>query len=636
MKNYKPWIWTELLSFDNVQQDLGVSAYLAKTGFIPEVICLMSSTPDIVFLHKPLTEEIVLSPAICSRDGHAGNEERRRQDWTNFQLRDLVGSLHNAGIKVYLSLFTVFYQDKHHHEWTSDHHEALQEWDFQGKGLNVNVLRRFKNGTYVEDFFIEKLVTVAQDYGFDGWHGPDGFGPLGSGALPYTDCSDDMMGQFSETLNSKLPECVSCISDGDIKILQKRMEWIWANLRKEWIKFNTNRWATFWTKVTAAMHKINKKTAINSAWTKASFEAEYRYGIDYKKIMDTKVDHMVVETVANGVSLSGGREQDYHYEYLAMLMTIKAYAPEMKLITLHGVKDVVENWDLLRHAPTMLQREFYSLANVYYRGKRISEGFLTCLGDGIKAEEWKMLRDLWDFSFDGKSQKQGSVTVIWSDDAHNKLLDDYLQHGTWSVCRQMQYLLERGVQVQNIDRIENLNKVSGTIFIANVHLLGSAELKKVEAYRDGEVIMTERRDGRYICKTLNKDISSSPCSFKDYRPPLGFRDPISYCTINDEFWDAIANTLNALESLVSTDNKDVSFMTQVMDENTLILAVKNKKFTYLAPVITFTRNIKELHVISSFPWTKQQFSGKSFTLNKVPPKGVVVIKVSLDMNELID
>jgi hypothetical protein len=627
--NYEPWIWTEFLAFDNTSKDFGVSAYLEKTGFIPEVICLLSSTPDIVLQHQPLTEEIVLSPAICSRDGHAGNEERRRQDWTNFQLRSLVKSLQQAGVKVYLSLFTVFYQNEHHHEWMSDHPEALQEWDYQGKGLNINVTRRFNDGTYIEDYFIGKMVQTIVDYGFDGWHGPDGFGPLTSGALVCTDCGDDIMDQFAATIQTELPECVTCVSNENTDLLIERMAWIWGNVRKEWIKFNINRWAAFWTKMTAALHNVNKKAAINSAWTKACFEAEYRYGIDYKKIMNTQVDYMIVETVAAGVALSGGDDFDLHYEYLAMFMEIKAYAPELKLISLHGIKDITENWDLLRHAPTMLQREFYSLANVYYGGKRVSSGFLACLGDGIKADEWTSLRELWDASFAGDSIKQGVVTVIWSDDAHSKLLDDYIAHGTWNNCKQMQTLMENGVQVQNIDRIENLDKVTGTIFVANAHLLNPAELRKIKDYQNGEVYMTERTAEAYIGKMLHKELVSSDYSFTDDGAPKGFRDFLNYCTIDDEFWVKMAESINQLDTLVRTDNNNLRLMTQIIDENNFILAVKNDIFSYQCPEIVFERNIASLEVTSEFPHTEQEVSGNKLTLRKVPPKGVVTMKVCL-------
>jgi hypothetical protein len=624
---HEAWIWTELLAFDNTQKDFGVVEYINRTGFVPEAICLLSSTPDIVFQHCGMDKEIILSPAVCSRDGHSGNEERKRQAWTNFQVKALIEELHRTGTQVYLSLFTVYYEDRYQHEWMSDHPEVLQEWDFQGKGLNINVLRRLKDGRYVEDIFIDKVVQITLDYGFDGWHGPDGYGPLTSGAIAYTDCGDDIMKQFAETLDCKLPECVACVSNGNTDILQKRMNWIWGNLRKEWIRFNTGRWAAFWTKMTAAMHKINKKTVINSAWTRACFEAEYRYGIDYKKIMDTNVDYMIVETVAAAVALSNGAGYDSHYEYLSMLMEIKAYAPDMKLIILHGVKDACERWDLLRHAPTMPQREFYALANVYYDRKRILKGWLTCLGDDIRPEEWKMLRDLYASCVAGKSKKQGNVTVIWSDNAYSKLLDDYLQYGTWNTAMQMQCLMERGAQIQNIARIENLDEVDGTIFVANSHLLNPAELQKIRNYRCGEVIMTERRVDKYVCKTLNKNISSSPCPFEDKKPPAQFKDSMSYCAVNDEFWDKIADAMSA-DSIVSTDNRDVSFMTQIIDKKSFILGIINKKFTYQRPKIIFTRNIKKLEVISRFP-PEQEFSGKSFILQKLPPKGVVSVKVTL-------
>ena len=81
---YEPWIWTELLAFDNTQGGLGVEAYLTRLGFVPQGISIMASASDFVMLHESLEEERPLFQDVCTRFGHAGNEERARQDWTNW------------------------------------------------------------------------------------------------------------------------------------------------------------------------------------------------------------------------------------------------------------------------------------------------------------------------------------------------------------------------------------------------------------------------------------------------------------------------------------------------------------------------------------------------------------------------
>ncbi|MEI6504243.1 MAG: hypothetical protein WCP21_24790, partial [Armatimonadota bacterium] len=102
--NYEAWLWTELLAFDNTSCDLGVGEYLERLGFTPTGISLMASASDFIVLHEDLSEERPLFPDVCARFGQAGNEERQRQDWTNFQLRDLVAKLQAAGVQVYVSV----------------------------------------------------------------------------------------------------------------------------------------------------------------------------------------------------------------------------------------------------------------------------------------------------------------------------------------------------------------------------------------------------------------------------------------------------------------------------------------------------------------------------------------------------
>lgn len=660
--NYEPWIWTELLAFDNTQSDLGVKEFLDKTGFIPAVICLMSSTPDIVLQHQPLTEELTLSPAICSRDGHGGNEERRRQEWTNFQLKNLVDCLHSAGVEVYLSLFTVFYQNKHHHEWMSDHPEALQEWDFQGKGLNINVTRRFKDGSYIEDYFIDQTVKTVVDYGFDGWHGPDGYGPLTSGTIAYTDCADDVMGQFADSLQRKLPECITCSSGGNTDILQARMKWIWANLRMEWIQFNAKRWETFWRKMTDAMHKINRKTAINSAWTKAPFESLYRYGIDYKRIAAAGVDAMIVETVAANLQL-GVNDRDRHFEFLAMLMQIKAYAPNMKLIFLHGVKDIVEQYDLIHHSPTSLERENYSLANMFVQDsdgslKRCADGFLVCLGDGIKQEEWSWLKKHWDLGFSARPESNCGLTVVWTDSALIKSVESYIATGMPDHHRLVYPLMENGVQIQAYVRIEDINASSGPLLVLNPQLLDKKELSMILKHKSSPVIMLGGRcdelpeadifiedapaeDSLVCCiynvahetsLTVNPEMKSF-AAYCESPVPLRFVEDINYHEFTSKFMQICAEKIAAKVNSIAITNTgaDVKASVQILEtvvaDGVSHIAVSNSSLIYSKCGVDLKRRIESVKILSDFPIADIEPSGSTFNI-KVPGKGIVVLEVT--------
>src|SRR5690606_28840715 len=122
------------------------------------------------------------------------------------------------------------------------------------------------------------------DYGFDGWHAADGWGPA-RGPLSYAEYSDDMFQQFVEAERIDVPSKIQ-FNCGDSQAKHEaRADWIWQSRRREWLNFNTDRWAAFHRKQAAAVHAIGKQVVINSAWTRDPFEAVYRYGIDYRKII---------------------------------------------------------------------------------------------------------------------------------------------------------------------------------------------------------------------------------------------------------------------------------------------------------------------------------------------------------------
>ncbi|MBM3501076.1 MAG: hypothetical protein FJX74_20690, partial [Armatimonadetes bacterium] len=286
MRPHERWVWTELIGFDRDQPDRGVAEYLAAAGFVPDGVCLLLTCPDFVLSHRDRPDEVDLPPDFCARNAHERNPLRRRQTWTNWDLKALIRGLHDRGIQVYLTVFT--WSSRFRHAWLRDHPEVGPVVRDAGWSASVNALARLSDGRYLEDLWIEKLTEVLEDYGFNGWHGADGFGPLG-GPIYRLCVSDDMVGQFAESGAAPLPPEVTGSCGHDLEKLEARAAWIWRHAREAWIAFYAERWARFWRKTVAALHARGKRAVINSAWGREPFESLYRYGIDYRRIAKTGV-----------------------------------------------------------------------------------------------------------------------------------------------------------------------------------------------------------------------------------------------------------------------------------------------------------------------------------------------------------
>jgi len=499
-RNHERWIWLELIGFDQDQPDFGVDEYLHTTGFVPDAICWLLSSIDFILLHGGMETETSLPADLCSREGHEHNQDRKRQVWTNHQVRGLIDQLHERGVEVYATVFAQYHGDRHHQEWASDHPEVRVPYPSLGRMGGINPLRRLRDGTYFEDFFLAKLLEVLEDYGFDGWHGADGYGPL-SGPIYEVDFSDDLVAQFAAARGSPLPEEVESGWGGDYEKLRNRARWIWTNRRHEWIEFYADRWAAFWRKMVGGLHQHGKKAVINSAWGRAPFESLYRYGIDYQRIAATGIDGIVVETVAAGLSLDprpNCSDPLRHHDFLSMLLLLKAYVPDTKLIFLHNTHDIVEGWDVLRHAPALLEKEIYALANVFVTGRegkprRAADGFLVGLGDGLRRHEWQWLRDRWDAFFTSPPQRVLGATLVWSEALVRDQVPDFTRTRTWFAHRLLFHLLRQGAPVQSAVRVAHLDQVDGALLGLNPHLWPKPELERVFAYANGPAILVGRK-----------------------------------------------------------------------------------------------------------------------------------------------
>lgn len=663
MRAHERWVWTELIGFDNQQPDLGVGQYLDTAGFVPTAVCLLIGSPDFVLSHVGMEQEAALAEEYCSRDGHEFNQERKRQAWTNHQLRSLVRGLRGRGVQVYLSLFAKYSRDKSHREWISDHREVLQVWKSSGFAWALNPLARLNDGTPFEEVFARQMVRTLADYEFDGWHGADGWGPM-SGSLQEVSFSDDMIDQFAAMPGLEPPEVVTQRCVFDVPKLTARADWILWHKRAEWSAFYAERWALFWKTMVTALHGAGRKAVINSAWGRAPFESLYRYGIDYQRIAATGVDAIIVETVAAGLAMDPrlGNE-DRHDDFLSMLMLLRACVPDTKLIFLHNVHDVVEQWDAIRHIPTVMEREIYSLANVFHTKtdgtlRPSADGFLVCLGDGLHRDEWRWLEERWKLAFSPQPQRTLGATVVWSDAAFRAEMSDFIQTRSWHTHRLLARLMSSGASVPSTIHVSAVEKTRGALLVPNAHLLPPDELAAVLKYRGGPIMLVGRKTsampkadvefrdvyppnelwcGVYGAQPpapseIAKDGEEAPLGdVMSLSIPRSYWDELAYRKASTSFIHACAQTLQRISTpiTVTAQAESVAIMPVEQSDGRIRIVIKNRTATYARPQIDIGQPISSVEVRTCFPSVAIRPEGSKFSV-RVPGRGITVVDVALE------
>ena len=297
-------IWIELIGFDNTLPDYGVREFLSRMPVKPEFVTLLLFDAELVHTHAGLEHDFFIGELQCSYFGRPYNEERRRQEWTAFQLRGLVAELKKSGIEVFPSFFdfvvTPARAERHNVRrrepvWIDGHPELLTV-DRYGTRRDEDfcLWKHLADGTLYEDFFVKQLIAFLKDYGFTGFHGADGFGHPRL-ALCKGDFSADMTAQFSEFADLTLPELPP----------PELATWILAYQREAWSRFHAARHAAFWTKLAGALKRENLRCYLNTGWTRDPFEALFRYGVDYRKLAACGIDGFFAEASAAVRELEG-------------------------------------------------------------------------------------------------------------------------------------------------------------------------------------------------------------------------------------------------------------------------------------------------------------------------------------------
>lgn len=469
-------IWMQMLGFERNDPDRGAKRYIDHIGFVPDSICALLFHTDFINLHRGMDEEYELFADNCAYFGIPRNKERERQPWTNYDLRLLIKELKKHGVDFYAGIMGIYMNELNHHEFMTEHPELRSlrlDSDY-----NLCCLKRFKDGTYYEDFFVKKLVETLVDYDCAGVHLADKFCP--SDRIYASDWSWDMADQFMSHSGTVMPESVMATKDDDSFESRKiRHSYIWGNLRRELIDFYEWRWERFMKKVCDAVHAVGKQVWVLGMYCTDPFETRCIYGFDTKRVMDAGVDCITANILPTSVKMDNPKSADFFCRMHIELPLLRAQVGEKKVVSMLGIQDASEEWSILDHDPTRLERDIFTITSHRRFDKEgcdnSADGLFLCLGDGIPKTGWDFLKLRIAKGFEADVAHCYSPVILWSDTASERMLDAYIENKRTSPLKQCWELFHSGVVFGGAVRTDNLDYFEGCLFVPNFDLLSDGE-----------------------------------------------------------------------------------------------------------------------------------------------------------------
>ncbi len=655
--NFINTTWIELIGFERTSPDYGVGDYINKLGFVPDCVSYHLTSIDFVNDFQGLEQEYELPIFACSYFGHTHNDDRERQPWTNHDLLGLTKELQARGIKVYASFFDLEAEPGLPGKVSfATRHPELRGVDRTGTEQPfIFMLKRFADKSSYGEYLLEKLLQVVTGYGWDGIQLADGISSPRL-SLQEIDFSDDMFEQFLTDTGITPPAEVPlvCCEKEDF---EKRANWIVNEQYIRWVNFHTKKWSAFMGSLIKGLRSIGKDAAFNSAWTKDPVESIYRYGTDYKKYVEYGATSFVVEDVASDLEFLAEEDTSYlmdyayrkfiHYEFAAALMTNKALLPGTPLTPLFMIRDTLEQWDTLHHQPAAMQRAAGSNLNKYIRTKDgklvpITSGPYFCLADGLTKEEWDHVRITWDNGYTKNPVKVHGYTVVWSDKAMYKEVQELCSNKTWHTAKWIAELTSRKVAVNEIAPIENLDKVEGPILVINSYLFDSEELMKINNYDKGNVFFIGlQSDKSYELKMSEKGnksitlarttLSNPPDSKFD---PCGaiWTHPLNFRTVDESFVKECVEQLLEYSKDIPhaiTTMASCNVMSVETGPDTVRIFVENDEYYYILPWIETNRKIKRIDIITKPKGYPVRVEGSKFKV-RVPGRGMDIVEIEFE------
>ncbi len=509
----KVFTWTQLLGFEKNDSDRGVKRFLEQTGFVPDGVYALVHHADFVHQYRGMEEEYILPPDNCAYFGIPFNAERERQKWTNHDVRALATGLKESGSGLYFTLFAHTLDNRFHDEWVEDHPE-IKAHARGGVRMYHCLLKHFADGSLYEDFFIDQTCRVLKDYNMKGIHIADWFWTV---RMCYADFSCDLVEQFEKMTGIILPEHIDKKSD-EASVEDARADYIWANLRKEWILFINKRWAQFYKKLCDRVHAIGCEVSVLGMYCTDPFETRYCLGIDLNMLSEAGVDWITENILPSSCFATSDDTPLYFHRYMAIAPLTAAHVKKSGLVSMLGLQDATEEWDMMHHLPCLHERDLYTMMAYQLQKKdgaqRALEGYLLCLCDGIKKEDWIKEHRLLEIGMSAKVKKSLSPLMLWSDTAYENMLTEYIEHKRITPFKLFYELGKCGAMLGGAVRSEDMADFDGSIVVPDFDMLSNDEKKKVASYK-GKMIITAKK-GCNITKWGIKPTLAMEDAFSDY------------------------------------------------------------------------------------------------------------------------
>ncbi|MGI6337334.1 MAG: hypothetical protein ACOXZM_09910 [Eubacteriales bacterium] len=639
-KNGQVFIWMQLLGFNRDDPDRGVERFLNQTGFIPDGACALLFHPDFVNQHRGMETEYTLPPDNCAYYGIPRNAERERQPWTNYDLRTLSRNLNTAGSGLWAGIMGSSLNNAFHQEWISDHPELYKHRRGGGRGGH-DIFKRFVDGTYYEDYFIDQLCKALVDYDMKGVHLADGFCPRGN--IVNGDFSTDLTEQFLDATGLTLPDGIMAgLGDDSAEVEDARADWIWKALRSEWIEFQCDRWVRFFQKLCKRVHEVGRQVMILGMYCTDPFETKYCLGMDLARVMAAGVDYITENILPTSVYVAGNDRPYYFHRYMGIAPTTAAHVRDGHLISMLGVQDASEEWDMMHHQPCLHERDMYTMMAYRLEGAastRALEGFFLCLGDGIKRSDWDWEHKRLEIAMSADVEKTLSPVMLWSDAAYQKMLSEYIRTRRWTPFKLFYELSKAGMMPGGCVRGEDLGAFSGTLIVPDFDMLSEKEQKMVAAYDRGAVLVTVKAgfdaaawglkptltlidrwsdrpltayllnaevtdETRAKVETLlasddgTPNITGDPADLTDHAYTLN--DTLVFSKVTTGFRDAMAAVLADVgTALLTCDKPYLAY--RLKNGNTRLYLFNDNKEHYRRAFVTMREPVEDTLVVSSFP-----------------------------------
>ncbi len=636
MSSFAKLLWIELIGFDNTAVDFGVAELLGRMPIKPEAVSLLLWNTEVIHAHQGLQTDGPLGPQQCSYCGRSFNEERSRQDWTRFQLRDLIAELHRHGVKVYPSVFDQVLSDataarfgyQRGTFWLDAHPEVLYVLDNGQLASSICPWKRLADGTLYEDFFFAQLEKFLVDYDFDGLHAADGFAhprfPINRG-----DFSNDMVEQFAEATGV-------AVHPGD---RATQAAWILRHAYPAWVDFHTRRHQQFWRKGMAMLERLGKDHVFNSIWTRDPFEARFRYGVDYRLLAEAGVQTFIVEATAAVLELEGWIKSPTSGDdqFMAAIARLKADVPECRLILLNGVKDGLEQYSALRHAPTRLESDVQAFVNVFYQRQRCLDGVMTCLSDGIRPGEWEAIDSIYQTAFYGEPASFPQVTLLWSHEAMLREEAAYFQKRPMSSFRLHCRLHAYNAICPVMADLADLPRLTGPVAVIHPVYLSEKEQETLAHYTAGSVLLlglqSDNRFG-YRIHAQSQVVSEGYAELapRPEREVYSWLDELPEAMPEEAFLRQMAAAVRQCGSpaTLSTEDSAVKAWGFRSAAGCLHLFARNERGRYLTPEFRCRGQFQAAQALTDYPSLPVQLwheDGNTVFSAKIPPHGTIVLEL---------